>query len=327
MLRQCDNCEFYNQTDAPFCLDCGKRGFAQKYQPEKGRNFSFRQTFVLTVVLTAIITAFRYFLLPPGKFDDLQSYFVFTIVAAFVASAIFAQTILSFFSGDETAPDKPRKLIRSTNGEMTLCFIEDEIADKVRILNEEHNELLALFQPFDEDDNIEFVETNKTDEKLAELVEAKLALHSIQYKEVCLIRVENDVLYYHENLQNLDENELEDGEVIVEGSLAELEDWAETPELPEQNSYFDIFDEMDEKFVERIERTQKFCETVRGELAVKRDSIGRGTKSLPQQTSPEKFADFKIERILTDYQTAFDILEIEYDRLKSENTNGDESFG
>lgn len=58
---------------------------------------------------------------------------------------------------------------------------------------------------------------------------------------------------------------------------------------------------------------------MRGELTGKRDSIQRGVKSFPKQNLVESFADFKIESILTDYQTTFDVLEIEYNRLRSEN--------
>lgn len=326
MITHCNNCEFYNRPNAPFCLDCGKEDFAYKYVLTKKRKFSFVQTLVLAIFITALITALRYYFTPPGKFDSLQSYFVFTIAFALVAGAIFARAIAVFVSDEEAKTDRTPEFIRSVKGRITLSFLEDEIADQIRILTEENTELLALFQPFDEDEKIEFVETNDSDEKIAELVTVNIALRNMQYKEIFLIGLESDVLYYHENLNDLDENEMDDGDKVVEGSLEELQDWKETLELGEENGYFDIYELAGKGFLKRVEQTQKFCETVREELIIKCDSLQHGVKFVQPQTDyssgGQLLADQEIGRILTDYQPTFDILITEYKRLKSEDEIG-----
>ena len=321
---RCLNCEFYNQPDAPFCLDCGALDFTEEVAfGEEEPLFRLHSIpFVLTSTLAVLIITVVVTLSdnPDDLFSNSAKALIFALLGSFAIATFYksAKNIMS-----DIARDKKKAALANV---LTLRLIEDEINYKVHLFIEENTDLINLFAPVDEEDEkdgIEYVETNETEKRLYETVEVRLGLYQMQLNEIDLIRLEGEIFYCRETPNDFVEEA--DDSAAIEDLFESLKDLENSYDLDENNGYLNLFSAKEEIFLEKVETARKLCESVRDELIKKKDALRGQTQYLPQPTAfsgkqeftNQQLADYDIKRILNDYSRTFGELESEYNRLKS----------
>ncbi len=321
-VMRCVNCEFYNRADAPYCLDCGETDFTDSSLPAKGKDdFSQMVSLKFVFISTAIIGLIVTFMTLTQDLGDLYQNLFFAVTFGFMISLLISMTVTSL-KNFIFRRDKRRREIASIS-KVTLNSISGELIYNIHLLTQENSELINLFSPVEEDEKgeIEYVETNETDKRLFENVEVQLALCQMQLNEIELIRLEGELLYYRENLNELINAETVEDEETIEELLQEFEYLEENTVFNEDNHYLDLFLSKEEIFLKKVETARKLCEKARDELIEKQKSPHLENEFTQHRTDlaadNQEFADFHIKNILDDYSKEFNELESESVRLKS----------
>ena len=330
---RCLNCEFYNQPNAPYCLDCGETDFTNPALfGEAKEDYSEIVSLKFVFISTAVIVLAAVSITLMNDPEELRPNFFFALTFGLIASVLVS--VVKISSKNFIARrDKRRREMASTN-KITLNLAADEINYKLQLLTQENRELIDLFAPVYEDsegdeaaDKIEYVETDETDKRLFETVELQLALCQMQFCEINLIREKAEILYFLETLNNPVEPETVEDEETIEDLLQEFEYLWEEYNLDENNSYSDLYLSRQDVLFKKIDSAQKQCERVRDEIIEKRAARQRGLSYFPSQTilpsGEQIFGEYDVKRILSDYSSTFSELESEYKRLKSVSVRGD----
>lgn len=309
MLTKCVICGFNVRKDDEYCFNCGLS--LEEYLPVN------QLKLVLISILFALPSSFLIAnLLLPNGFNNSKELFIliFCIFSLLLFILLMIPLKRIFYK------PRPKRFECLSNKEK---IIEKRVSE----LGKRGENIDTVLSKIKETDSQNLQEVRRKLLAAREIVVSQFARYELQKQKIELVRLQNGVSPYLFGLHRLNEFETENGLVTIENTNREINkirtnltryDAIEFPQktLPEK-----------ENFLSQLAETENSCENLREALLSKQATrVLQGISPIQEKLKlphtnelAHTTETFNLQTTLTDFSESFEVLEREYQRLKTES--------
>ncbi len=302
---------FYVRQNDEFCLNCGCVEMDSNVWKEYARFF---RNMLIVSVLFFIVG----FLFATGSFVNLLSLFFISSGAGVICGLGIEHLYYV--------------RMESKTGEIfvtrTLKFKENTIKKRLTELSKRENNIEIVLNKIGENPSRNLQSVQQKLLSAQEIIGNQFARYQLQKSKIELVRFQNSISPYLEDIHSLNDIQTENGIVSAEQTNDKINLLRQTLDRD-----FPVTSE-NEDFLHQLRETSKSCEELREVLLSKQAlralqgvqptediQLNSSTKEISHATET-----FNIQTTLTDFSQSFEELEREYERLKAENEIGQESL-
>jgi hypothetical protein len=304
MLSKCVQCGFNIRQNEEFCLNCGEFNYSNK---------TFWQINTVPKIGSMIVLLVSFFSISffSNNFDFI-SFLMLSITLGFIAFLV-----ISIFY------DIKRNIFKENTAYFTLQFKEKTITKRIAELTKRKIEIDSVLSKINESSSRNLMEIRQKLLSATEIIDSQFLRYGIQKYKIGLVRLQNKISPYLENIYTLNSAQTEDGinesELVIK-EITELKqnissNFQDTINLEHQNllNQFDETSESCEKLREVL-LSKKAFKALQGIQPIDDVETNYRTKELSEKTEI-----FNLKTTLTDFSESFDQLETEYKRLLADN--------
>lgn len=305
MLSKCGQCEFNIRQTDEFCFNCGNSylseniPFSQKY---KAGLISFLISFSLILIIALFFS------------KNITIELVFLIIILSISFTLFISlTVEPLFRGINDSKSEKKYF------QYTLNAKNQTIKKRIEELSTRHQNINKVLEKIGENPSKTLQNVQQKLISAREIVDFQLERYELQKRKIELVKLQNAVVPYLENVQFLDEKQTENGITISEQTKAKLNLLKESFS---SNFSKQAYNEK-ESFIKQLKETSDNCEKLREVLlskealqAIQSIEHGEDINFSKQMNEIAHFTEtFNIQTTLTDFSESFEQLETEYQRL------------
>lgn len=317
MLSECSKCRYHISPHEKRCPNCGRKNPSNTF--EKTTLEKWKTPLMFGVVFSILFTALSYMVLrenpPVDNFSlvliFLISFFLATTIIFMLARERFEIEYQQYFDSPLSELDRKEKIIKRRIAELAKRLKHiDVVLDRIT-----------------QNDTRQLQETRKKLLIAREIVTGQYARYELQAKKIELVRLQNNVLPFLNDLKQLNEFATENGFITIESTKREVEKIRQNLTLFYAIEFPKAVQPEKESFLNQLTETEDSCDKVREALLSKQatralQGISPIEENLNAPSSKEiahAAETFNIQTTLTDFSESFEELENEYRRLRAEN--------
>lgn len=305
MFSKCQQCGFYIRQNDEFCLNCGELDKTNK---------SIWQNYKISIISGVSISIIIFFLLSFfSKNVDIIPFILLSITIGFMVFLVIS--IVYYESRNEK--------IREKFSNSTLQFKEKTITKRIAEISKRKNEINSVLSKIDENSSQNLLEIRQKLLSAREIIDNQFSRYEVQKNKIELVRLQNKISPYLENVDILNDFDIENGINQSEKTTSEI---TELKEKINSNLSEKINDEQ-QNLLNQLEESTKSCEKLREVLLSKKafralqgiQPIEDIEANLKTKELSEAAEIFNLQSTLNDFSESFEQLESEYKRLLADN--------
>lgn len=318
MLTKCVKCKFNVRQNDEFCANCGLQNPTQKNVKLKKQKLN-KPLFFSLITIFYVIFFMLFWLLTPNPYLSLSTFIstsLTTLLFSSISGFFFHNFILIKLYENSR---KKRKVYNNEN----LLQKENLVLKRIADLNQRNSRLTTLLSKIGNSQTQNLQEIKQKLISAQEIINNQFVRYELQKKKIELVRLQNKILPYLENLERLKDFQAENGIIETESVMNEIAEIAQNLSKKVPSS----FQTEQQSFLQQLQETSISCETLREVLLSKQalralQSVQpiEDIDSLPQTKDLcHAIETFNIQTTLTDFSESFEQLETEYRRLLADN--------
>jgi hypothetical protein len=308
MLLKCFKCDFYVRKTEKVCLNCGESNSdINLYWWKK-----YKHIISFFTILAILIVSFFIF----SNLNITKDYLA--IIA--LMSALFVAASTVFYTIFKAQKETERENLKQNH---TLFFKETIIAKRQKELFNRKNNLESVLEKIGNNPSKKLQDMQEKLLTAIEIVEKHFSKYQLQKHKIELVRLQNKMSFYLEEISFLDSLQTDKGIVSAENILSKIKLMQENINLNFSNNI-----KTEKKtFILQLQESAENCEKLREVLLSKQamralqgvDPI-KDVEMLPNlQIVSHSTETFNIQTNLTDFSEDFERLETEYKRILAES--------
>lgn len=306
MLTKCVKCRFNIRKAETYCPNCGFVNLPQDNTNTEKIDLNFQLLISLFVIFFLIGLLIFSAITPNAPF------IFFAIILSIAIAIPFHNLIVQ-----KQVEGKKKKLKNYNN--YNLIQKDNLVSKRMVDLNQRNGKLTALLNKIGNSPTKNLQEIRQKLLSAQEIIISQFVRYELQKKRIELVRLQNKVLPYLENVEILEDYQTENGIIESENVMKKIVEISQN--LSE--TYPSSFRDERQNFLHQLQETSYSCETLREVLLSKQalralQSVQpiENIDNVPQTKEiSHAIETFNIQANLTEFGESFEQLEREYQRL------------